>query len=405
MPVRIVEWQKPYTAWPWIDIDANKVISLLLREENNLIYINDNDEAYVDLQLQSGLTPNSDFPVWVTVGKVLQADWWTKSWLVLNWKTTSGDYARWIYATDWELYFDKWTWVRNQVYYSSEVDALLAELDSKIDEVADSIWDWQLTIQKNSTTVGTFTANQKLDTVVDIEVPLVIDNLTSTDTNNALSAYQWRVLKDMISSASWWLGRFLSLWNSSTGMPISFPLSIPYTYGTWDWFLVEVTWTTNYMPTGSSYTGTASTVVDSNTVEKWDVYIYDWNEWLLQKNTAVEVSFSNITGQPSDNTALASALNAKANDSDVVKLTGNQTVSGVKTFNSSPSVPTPTNNSDAATKKYVDDAIAWVGGWDVLVSDQANNILTSWMKIRAGTQANYEALSSYDNNTVYLTIE
>jgi hypothetical protein len=27
------------------------------------------------------------------------------------------------------------------------------------------------------------------------------------------------------------------------------------------------------------------------------------------------------------------------------------------------------------------------------------------MKIWAGTQANYEALSSYDNNTVYLTIE
>jgi hypothetical protein len=40
-----------------------------------------------------------------------------------------------------------------------------------------------------------------------------------------------------------------------------------------------------------------------------------------------------------------------------------------------------------------------------MVSDQANNILTSWMKIWAWTQANYEALSSYDNNTVYLTIE
>jgi hypothetical protein len=44
-------------------------------------------------------------------------------------------------------------------------------------------------------------------------------------------------------------------------------------------------------------------------------------------------------------------------------------------------------------------------GWEVNVSTQANNILTSWMKIRAWTQANYEALSSYDNNTVYLTIE
>jgi hypothetical protein len=43
-------------------------------------------------------------------------------------------------------------------------------------------------------------------------------------------------------------------------------------------------------------------------------------------------------------------------------------------------------------------------GWDVMVSTQANNILTSWMKIWAWTQANYESLGTYDNNTVYLTI-
>lgn len=44
-------------------------------------------------------------------------------------------------------------------------------------------------------------------------------------------------------------------------------------------------------------------------------------------------------------------------------------------------------------------------GWDVMVSSQANNILTSWMKIWAWTQANYENLWTYDNNTLYLTIE
>ena len=45
------------------------------------------------------------------------------------------------------------------------------------------------------------------------------------------------------------------------------------------------------------------------------------------------------------------------------------------------------------------------GWWDVLVSDQPNNILTSWMKIWAGTEWDYANLSSYDNNTVYLTVE
>jgi hypothetical protein len=48
------------------------------------------------------------------------------------------------------------------------------------------------------------------------------------------------------------------------------------------------------------------------------------------------------------------SLAAKADDSTVVKLSGNQTVSGVKTFASSPIVPTPSSASEAATKDYVD---------------------------------------------------
>jgi len=41
----------------------------------------------------------------------------------------------------------------------------------------------------------------------------------------------------------------------------------------------------------------------------------------------------------------------------------------------------------------------------VLVSDQPNNILTSWMKIRAWTEANYQSLANFDSNTLYLTVE
>lgn len=43
-------------------------------------------------------------------------------------------------------------------------------------------------------------------------------------------------------------------------------------------------------------------------------------------------------------------------------------------------------------------------GGDVQVSTQANNILQSWMKIRAWTEWDYESLGVYDNNTVYLTV-
>lgn len=52
-----------------------------------------------------------------------------------------------------------------------------------------------------------------------------------------------------------------------------------------------------------------------------------------------------------------SSLDGKAADDAVVKLTGAQTVAGVKTFSSSPIVPTPTTDMQASTKKYVDDAI------------------------------------------------
>lgn len=56
-------------------------------------------------------------------------------------------------------------------------------------------------------------------------------------------------------------------------------------------------------------------------------------------------------------TATQNALNLKANDSAVVHNTGNETVTGIKTFSSSPIVPTPTTDFQASTKKYVDDQI------------------------------------------------
>ena len=111
------------------------------------------------------------------------------------------------------------------------------------------------------------------------------------------------------------LGKFLSLWNSTTGQPISFPLATPYTYTTWDYFIIEVvssaTPPVNYRPDGSSYTGTASSVAETDEIEIWDVYVYDWQTWLLQSNHGKTVAFANIAGQPTDNTALANALNDK----------------------------------------------------------------------------------------------
>ena len=45
-------------------------------------------------------------------------------------------------------------------------------------------------------------------------------------------------------------------------------------------------------------------------------------------------------------------------DTLYLNLTGNQTIAGVKTFSSSPIVPTPINNGDAANKNYADLKVA-----------------------------------------------
>lgn len=52
-----------------------------------------------------------------------------------------------------------------------------------------------------------------------------------------------------------------------------------------------------------------------------------------------------------------SNLSSTGNDVFVTKNTA-QTISAIKTFTASPVVPAPTNNTDAATKKYVDDTLS-----------------------------------------------
>lgn len=140
MAVRIKDGMIPYTWWTWIEITDNHVINVLLRALNNLIMVNDDNELYVDLQLMDNILPTSDFPVGVTTGKILQANWWQQSGLILNWKTTSGDYCRWIYANDQKLYYDPWTWVWNQVFLSSDVADLMIEIQNLVDVALDNYY-------------------------------------------------------------------------------------------------------------------------------------------------------------------------------------------------------------------------------------------------------------------------
>ena len=143
MTVRLYEWDKTETGWAWIEITDNKVVNLKLRDEDNLIKINEDDEAYVDLQLEDWITPSDEIPVWVDTGRVLQADWWLATWTIMVAKTTSWDEVKFLYADDWKLYADNWTGTFKQIYFKPDIDALFQALAT----VAHT-WDYNDLINK-----------------------------------------------------------------------------------------------------------------------------------------------------------------------------------------------------------------------------------------------------------------
>lgn len=109
--------------------------------------------------------------------------------------------------------------------------------------------------------------------------------------------------------------------------------------------------------------------------------------------TKAQVGLGNVSNlAPADlpvSTATQSALNAKANASDTVNLTGNQTVVGVKTFSSSPVVPTATTNTQAVNKAQMDAA-------DALKVDKAGDTMTGQL---ITTDVRPSLNNSYTNGT------
>lgn len=94
---------------------------------------------------------------------------------------------------------------------------------------------------------------------------------------------------------------------------------------------------------------------DDNT---WGTILNDFlsvslnNDGTVKNGVIGDAQISDVT--QAKVTGLATTFAAKANDSAVIHNTGNESIGGVKTFVLSPTLPTPTGNSDAATKAYVD---------------------------------------------------
>ncbi len=94
--------------------------------------------------------------------------------------------------------------------------------------------------------------------------------------------------------------------------------------------------------------------------------------WVVPTNSPANLATvrttpgSGLAAQPASVQYVNSELATKADDGAVVHLNGTETISGMKTFASSPSVPTPVNVGDLATKGYVDTSLANVGAGNYL---------------------------------------
>ena len=106
--------------------------------------------------------------------------------------------------------------------------------------------------------------------------------------------------------------------------------------------------------------------VISKNIKHWQENTYPiyFDDIKYPKNAIVKYTDGNVYASKVDNnTALPTDTNnwtiydPSSLDGQFVNLTGDQTIAGIKTFTSSPIVPTPTADTQAVNKKYVDENV------------------------------------------------
>ena len=228
--------------------------------------------------------------------------------------------------------------------------------------------------------------------VVDISVPIVEDVLNSTDRTAALSARQGRVLYNYIQNLQA-LGKFLSNWNSTTGMPTTNPSELPYVYKSWDYYIISIIWATNYRPEWASFNWWASSTVETEEAQIWDIYMYDWTNWLFllnnERQIAVDSSLSTTSTNPVENRVITNAINGKQDviiaGSNIQIATDWKTISATDTTYSAWANVNITNNVISATDTTY---TAWTN-----VNIDSNNVISAtdtvywaWANIQISAQ-------------------
>lgn len=126
----------------------------------------------------------------------------------------------------------------------------------------------------------------------------VENSVTSTSTTKALSAKMGKELQDQIQNLKQ-RGRYLSIWDCTTGLAKTEPIVNPYAYKAGDYFIVGMVGATNYRPNGAQYDKTIpSTTVETGSPIVNDTYYYDGTSWTLLHTEQPEISWGSVVGKP-----------------------------------------------------------------------------------------------------------
>lgn len=137
----------------------------------------------------------------------------------------------------------------------------------------------------------------------DAKITANIENsVTSTSTTKALSAKMGKELQAQITNLKQ-RGRYLSIWDCTTGLAKTEPTVNPYAYKAGDYFIVGTVAEeggTNYRPSGTSYDKTVpSTTVETGDPTVNDTYYYDGTSWTLLHTEQSEISWDSVVSKPS----------------------------------------------------------------------------------------------------------
>ncbi len=195
---------------------------------------------------------------------------------------------------------------------------------------------------------------------IDLDVTTVANNIVDVQNaeENALTAKEeaWKAEADRLTAKSYATepeNVFVKIYTSNNDGTFNVTDTTDYSSHHWE-IKASTLVTTGVIDdvTSSAYRTYSSNKIDGivSTINNNITTIVTDNITPIENNIdTIEGNVSTLQGNVSTLNSNVSTLN-----NTTVKLTDNQTVAGVKTFTSSPIVPTPTIDFQAATKKYVD---------------------------------------------------